>query len=77
MVENGAVVPGAPNVNLATTNFTAGNGDSYPFRDLKGIAAGVPYQQSLYDYIVKDLGGVVTAAKYPANGAGRIVISGE
>ena len=60
--------PGAPNVNLATTNFTANNGDSYPFRDLKGVAAGVPYQQSLYDYIVKDLGGAVTAAKYPVGG---------
>ena len=77
IVENGALVPGAPNVNLATTNFTAANGDSYPFRDLKSVAAGVPYQQSLYDYIVRDLGGVVSSAKYPANGAGRIVITGE
>ena len=77
IVENGVLVPGAPNVNLATTNFTAANGDSYPFRDLKGVAAGVPYQQSLYDYIVKDLGGVVSSARYPANGAGRIVITGE
>jgi 5'-nucleotidase len=77
IVENGAVVPGAPNLNLATSNFTAANGDSYPFRDLKGVAAGVPYQQSLYDYIVTDLGGVVSSAKYPANGAGRIVITGE
>ena len=75
IVENGAVVPGAPSVNLATTNFTAANGDSYPFRDLKGVAAGVPYQQSLYDYIVTDLGGVVSSAKYPAGGAGRIVIN--
>jgi len=75
IVEDGALVPGAPSVNLATTNFTANNGDSYPFRDLKGVAAGVPYQQSLYDYIVNDLGGAVTAAKYPVGGSGRITIT--
>ncbi len=75
IVENGALVPGAPSVNLATTNFTAGNGDSYPFRDLKGVAAGVPYQQSLFDFITKDLGGAVTAARYPVGGAGRITIT--
>jgi 5'-nucleotidase len=73
IVENGAVVPGAPNVNLATTNFTASNGDSYPFNGLPQVAAGVPYQQSLYDFIVQDLGGVVRAADYPAGGEGRIV----
>jgi 5'-nucleotidase/UDP-sugar diphosphatase len=76
IVENGAVVPGAPSVNLATSNFTAGNGDNYPFTGLVPVAAGVPYQQSLYDYIVKDLGGVVSSAKYPAAGAGRNVITG-
>jgi 5'-nucleotidase len=75
IVEAGAVVPGAPNVNLATSNFTANNGDSYPFRDLKGIAAGVPYQQSLYDYIVGELGGDITAAKYPVGGSGRITLN--
>ena len=75
IVENGALVPGAPNVNLATTNFTAANGDSYPFRDLKGVAAGVPYQQSLFDFITIDLGGAVTAARYPVGGAGRITIT--
>jgi 5'-nucleotidase/UDP-sugar diphosphatase len=73
IVENGAVVPGAPNVNLATTNFTANNGDRYPFNGLTYSAAGVPYQQSLYDFIVQDLGGSVTAADYPAGGEGRIV----
>ena len=51
IVEDGAVVAGAPNVNLATTNFTANNGDSYPFNGLPQVAAGVPYQQSLYDFI--------------------------
>jgi len=64
IVENGAVVAG-PAINLATTNFTANNGDSYPFRGLPQVAAGVPYQQSLYDHIVKDLGGVVKGSMFP------------
>jgi 5'-nucleotidase len=75
IVENGAVVAGAPNVNLATTNFTANNGDSYPFNGLPQVAAGVPYQQSLFDFIVQDLAGAVTAARYPVGGSGRITIT--
>jgi len=72
IIANGAVAPGAPNVNLATTNFTANNGDRYPFNGLPQFAAGVPYQQSLFDFIVQDLGGSVTAADYPVGGEGRI-----
>jgi 5'-nucleotidase len=74
IVENGVVVPGAA-LNLATTNFTANNGDAYPFNGLPQVAAGVPYQQSLYDYIVTDLGGQVRAADYPNAGEGRILIT--
>jgi 5'-nucleotidase len=33
----------------------------------------VSYQQSLYDYIVNDLGGLIPAADYPEGGEGRIV----
>ena len=52
IVENGAVVAGAPNVNLATTNFTANNGDSYPFNGAaRSLLAQIPYQQSLFDFI--------------------------
>lgn len=75
IVDNGAVVAGAPNVNLATTNFTANNGDSYPFNGLPQISAVVPYQQALYDFIVQDLAGSVTAARHPNGGSGRITIT--
>jgi 5'-nucleotidase / UDP-sugar diphosphatase len=75
IVADGAIVAGAPDVNLATTNFTANNGDAYPFNGLPYQAAGVPYQQSLFDYITQDLGGAVTAARYPAGGSGRITIT--
>jgi 5'-nucleotidase len=74
MVVGGVVQPGAPSVNLATTNFTAGGGDSYPFRGAPQVAAGVPYQQSLFDFIVQDLGGTVSSADYPLNGTSRITI---
>ena len=74
IVENGAVVAGGP-VNIATTNFTANNGDAYPFNGLPAVAAGVPYQQSLYDYIVQDLGGTVSGPAYQTGGNGRIVIT--
>ena len=70
----GAVVAGGP-VNIATTNFTANNGDAYPFNGLPAVAAGVPYQQSLYDYIVQDLGGTVSGPAYQTGGNCRIVIT--
>ena len=78
--------PGAPNVNLATTNFTADGGDSYPFRGRDvpvraraGPTTLYPYQASLFDFITTPvagggLGGVVTAARYPDGGTGRIKI---
>ena len=69
------MVAGAPTVNIATTNFTANNGDAYPFNGLPSVAAGVPYQQSLFDYITLDLNRTVTAAQYPAGGSGRTTIT--
>jgi 5'-nucleotidase len=87
LVTAGAVVPGAPSVNLATTNFTAGGGDNYPFRGIAYQFAHVPgqgtlypYQASLFDFITASVadGGLarqVTAARYPNGGSGRIVIT--
>lgn len=84
IVEGGSVVAGAPAVNIATTNFTAGGGDSYPFRGapfqfahVPGAGTLYPYQASFFDYLTTapaggGLGGVVTAARYPAGGSGRI-----
>jgi 5'-nucleotidase len=72
IVENGAVVSGAPAVNVATIDFLARGGDQYPFRDASFTPLGVSYQQALSDYIVEVLGGVITAAQYPESGSGRI-----
>jgi 5'-nucleotidase len=72
IVQNGAVVGGAPSVNIATNDFSARGGDQYPFRGAPFTTLGVTYQQALSNYIVNALGGVITAADYPAGGEGRI-----
>ena len=71
IVENGAVVAGAP-VAIATNDFSARGGDQYPFRGLPFTTVGVTYQQALAAYLVDDLGGLITAADYPEGGEGRI-----
>jgi 5'-nucleotidase len=83
LVRDGAVVAGAPAVNVATTDFTArggtnGNGgDDYPFRKPTVQPVGIAYQQSLEEFLVAPtaeggLGGRVTAADYPTGGDGRL-----
>jgi 5'-nucleotidase len=71
IVEDGQVVDGAA-LSVATNDFSARGGDQYPFRGAPFTTVGVTYQQALADYLVEDLGGVVTAADYPAGGSGRI-----
>jgi 5'-nucleotidase len=71
IVQDGQVVDG-PALAVATNDFSARGGDQYPFRGLPFTTVGVTYQQALADYLVEDLGGVVTAADYPEGGSGRI-----
>ena len=71
IVENGNVVDG-PGIAVATNDFSARGGDQYPFRGLPFTTVGVTYQQALSEYIVEDLGGLITAADYPEGGEGRI-----
>ena len=72
IVQNGAVVPGAPSVNIATNDFSARGGDQYPFRGAPFTTVGVTYQQALKNYIETALAGLITAADYPEGGEGRI-----
>ena len=72
IVSDGQVVPGDP-VVLATIDFLANGGDCYPLGDIDFTKLGVSYQQALANYISIDLGGMITAAAYPTDGAGRIV----
>jgi 5'-nucleotidase len=72
VVQDGAVVPGAPAVAVATIDFLARGGDRYP---VAGAVTnlGVSYQQALESYLVEALGGVISAGEYPEGGEGRIV----
>jgi len=72
LVSGGAVVAGAPAVNIATIDFLARGGDQYPFRGAPFITVGATYQQALRNYIQTGLGGVIRAAEYPEAGRGRI-----
>jgi len=72
IVEDAAVVDGAPSVNIATIDFLARGGDQYPYRGAEFTSLGVTYQQALARYIVNGLGGLISASQYPEGGEGRI-----
>lgn len=74
IVSGGAVVRGAPNVNLATVNFLADGGDQYPIDANERTLLGATYQRALAEYIVDGLSGTIRAADYPEGGEGRTVI---
>ncbi|NJM15616.1 MAG: hypothetical protein HC896_09820, partial [Bacteroidales bacterium] len=67
IVANGEVVAGAPNVNMATIDFTANGGDGYPFAPYGPITLGATYQQAFSSYLqaADGLNGVISAAQYP------------
>jgi len=71
IVVESAVVPGDA-LHVATIDFLARGGDQYPFGDVPFTTLGVTYQQALLNYLEEGLGGVVTAARYPEGGEGRI-----
>jgi 5'-nucleotidase len=73
IVRDGAVLPSAPSVSVATLDFLARGGDQYPYRDAAFTSLGVSYQNALSNYIAKALGGRISASGYPEGGEGRIV----
>lgn len=73
LVRDGATIAGAGPVHVATLNFLARGGDEYPFRGAPFTSVGVTYQQAVANYIAVELGGVVTAERYPEGGEGRTV----
>jgi 5'-nucleotidase len=72
IVRNGAVVPGATSVNIATLDFLARGGDQFPFRGAPFINVGVVYQQSLDAFIRDYLTGNISVLDYPVGSQGRI-----
>ena len=73
LVRDGDIVAGAGPVHVATLNFLARGGDEYPFRNAPFVSVGVTYQQAVANFITVELGGVVTAERYPEGGEGRTV----
>lgn len=53
-------------------DFLAGGGDDYPLDDLAFTSLGVGDTDMLTEFIINDLGGVITATAYPEGGEGRI-----
>ncbi|WP_278235052.1 5'-nucleotidase C-terminal domain-containing protein [Isoptericola sp. AK164] len=70
LVEDGVSVDGT--VDVAGLNFSLNGGDAYP--TLENTTIGVSDQQSLENFLVDGLGGVVSQADYPRGGEGRITI---
>jgi 5'-nucleotidase len=80
LVDAGAVVAGAPAVDVITNSFTASGGDNYPtFGAAKSLVLGYSYEEALYRYLLsftKGSDGLPTIpasdARYKAGGEGRI-----
>ena len=72
LVEDGVATDALDTISVATNDFTLRGGDGYPFDGVDFTVLPVTYQQAFQDYLVEDLGGVVTAAEYPVGGEGRI-----
>lgn len=72
IVVDGAVADPGATFDIALADFLARGGDQYPVRGLPFTVLGVTDQQSLRNYIRDSLGGVVTPARYPVGGEGRI-----
>ncbi len=75
IVEDGMVVPGAQDVDIAIVDFLARGGDQYPFRGLPFTTLGVSYQQSLASMIEDTLMGTISMMDYPEGSMDRIIQS--
>ena len=80
LVDNGAVVAGAPAVDVITNSFTAIGGDNFPtFGAANSKVLGYSYEEALYRYLLsfpKGTDGLPTIpssdARYKSGGEGRI-----
>lgn len=73
IIDDGAVVSGAPAIDLATIDFLAEGGDAYPLTDLAFTDFLVTYKQALENFLTESgthgglagLGGLVDGTRYP------------
>jgi 5'-nucleotidase len=81
LVDAGAVVAGAPLVDVITNSFTAAGGDNFPtFGAATSKVLGYSYEEALYRYLLsfpKGADGLPTVpasdARYASGGEGRII----
>lgn len=76
MVRDGAVVPDAPDVTIATSDFLARGGDQYPFGSARFVLLGETARKALSSYVRGQLGGRITSSRYPEEGLKRIIVEG-
>ncbi|REE00996.1 choice-of-anchor I family protein [Marinoscillum furvescens] len=76
IVKDGAVVDGAPALNVVTIDFLANGGDGYPFGDLDYTTLGATYQQAFLNYLTAEdgLDSLITSAAYPEGMNERILV---
>lgn len=72
IVQNGQVVPNAPDVGVATLNFLTQGGDQYPFRGAPATNVGLTYREAFLQFVSDNLSGTISSADYPEGGEGRI-----
>jgi 5'-nucleotidase len=70
-IVSGGVVLAGPDLTVGTIDFLARGGDQYPYRGAPFTTLGVTYQQALANYIIEELGGLISGADYPEGGEGR------
>ena len=75
VIADGEVSTPNETISIATNAFVAGGGDQWPFRGIDFTPVGVTDQQAVFNFIVEELGGAITAADYPEGGEGRITES--
>ena len=74
IVANGSLASTAPaTISVATIDFLLRGGDGYPFDGVEFTVLPTTYQEALENYLIEDLGGVVSVTEYPVGGEGRIV----
>ena len=76
LVEDGAVVAGAPTVALAVTDTLARGERAFPIGGAEFRILGVDLRQALDNLLLTRLGGSIRAADYPEGGVGRITVTG-
>ena len=72
IILDGAVLEGAPSVNLVTNRFLASGGDQYPLLGFDTTPIAVFTQDALAAYIRDALNGLITPQDYPEPGQARI-----